>query len=221
MYRQYGDTIKKGWVMTLARIAAMISLTALAACGGGTVQQTLGLDSRAPDEFKVVARPPLSVPPQFNLRPPALADGSANPYAADRQAEALITGRPPETGDSQTFSLKSDAPTATTAATNGPTVAGASSAESQFLRNAGAENADGTVRRALVEEKIIKQEEVENREWWDWMTFTPEKKDTLVDAQREAERIEQNQREGKPVNEGESASVKPKDRGVLGYILGD
>ena len=40
----------------------------LGACGG--VRDTLGLAKRSPDEFTVVRKAPLSMPPDFNLRPP-------------------------------------------------------------------------------------------------------------------------------------------------------
>lgn len=42
---------------------------ALAGCGG--LGDALGLSKRPPDEFEVVAKKPLTVPPDFNLRPPS------------------------------------------------------------------------------------------------------------------------------------------------------
>lgn len=44
----------------------------LAGCGGsgGQVRDALGLTTRAPDEFQVVQRAPLVLPPDYNLRPP-------------------------------------------------------------------------------------------------------------------------------------------------------
>lgn len=210
--------------MTRFHITSIALLLLLAACSGGNVKEMLGIDSRAPDEFRVVSRPPLSVPPQFNLMPPAIPDGSANPYAADKQAESLVTGKPADAANgSETFVLKNVGTDTVVTPVEARTVNNTtgSSAEAQFLQNAGADNADPTVRRALVEEKITKQEEQDDRSWWDWMTFRPEKKEAVVDATKEAERIQKNQQEGKPANDGETATVKPKDRGVLGYILGD
>ena len=40
----------------------------LVACGGAKEQ--LGLNRQVPDEFKVVTRAPLEMPPDYNLRPP-------------------------------------------------------------------------------------------------------------------------------------------------------
>ena len=41
-------------------------------CGvcGGTVQETFGIGKRQPDEFQIVRRQPLIVPPDSTLRPP-------------------------------------------------------------------------------------------------------------------------------------------------------
>src|SRR5689334_7871027 len=46
----------------------MVAALALGGCGG--VRQTLGLVRNSPDEFAVVAKPPLTLPPDFGLRPP-------------------------------------------------------------------------------------------------------------------------------------------------------
>ena len=65
----------------------------LAACSG-TVQENLGLGKRQPDEFQVVRRAPLVLPPDFSLRPPA--PGAPGPVTQDTsaRAEALLTGLP-------------------------------------------------------------------------------------------------------------------------------
>ena len=42
----------------------------LAACSGDELTRTFGLTRDAPDEFQVTTRAPLSMPPDFTLRPP-------------------------------------------------------------------------------------------------------------------------------------------------------
>lgn len=201
---------------------SLTCLLLLTACGGNTVKQTLGLETQAPDEFRVVSRPPLSVPPQFSLRPPSTGDASENPYATDKQAQSLVTGQPVNGGNGETFVLKNNP--AETAVVPGQTsaisVVAKTSAESQLLQNAGAASVDPTVRKTLVEEKLQKQQKVEEAPWYDFWSSRPDKKETTVDAKKEAERVKQNQDEGKPVTEGDTPVVKPKDKGVLGNILG-
>ncbi|MEJ0010899.1 MAG: DUF3035 domain-containing protein [Alphaproteobacteria bacterium] len=73
----------------------------LSACSSGEVKDTLGLDRTAPDEFSVVSRPPLSVPPEFELAPPRPgAEGPAATQASDT-AHQVLTGKdtPPSSLD--------------------------------------------------------------------------------------------------------------------------
>jgi hypothetical protein len=76
-----------------ARLALIAALLALTACGG-TVQESLGLGKRSPDEFQVVRRAPLVLPPDYNLRPPE--PGATGPASRDvaSQAEEILTGQP-------------------------------------------------------------------------------------------------------------------------------
>lgn len=72
------------------RLAFMVSLLALTACESGEVRDSLGLGRTAPDEFVVVSRPALSVPPEFTLVPPE--PGAEGPRASTEEMarEALI-----------------------------------------------------------------------------------------------------------------------------------
>lgn len=68
------------------------ALLQLGGCARGTVQDALGLSKRAPDEFAVVRRAPLIVPPDYDLRPPD--PGAPRPMVgrtAD-QARTALTG---------------------------------------------------------------------------------------------------------------------------------
>lgn len=74
---------------------ALIATFALAGCGG--TQQALGLVRTSPDEFAVVAKAPLVLPPDFGLRPPipgappivVAADPAAQAAAAINNAARL------------------------------------------------------------------------------------------------------------------------------------
>lgn len=45
------------------------SLLVIMLCGCGLTKQDLGLEKSSPDEMMVVSRAPLSIPPEFGLRP--------------------------------------------------------------------------------------------------------------------------------------------------------
>jgi hypothetical protein len=61
-------------------VAATMSVTA---CSG--VRRAVGADKVSPDEFRVVTKAPLVVPPEYNLRPPAPGE----PRAADLVTEEM------------------------------------------------------------------------------------------------------------------------------------
>lgn len=163
-------------------LASAACVFALSACGGKTVKETLGIDNRAPDEFRVVSRPPLSVPPQFDLRPPS-AEGVAQPATRD-QAQEVVLGTP-------------------TASSKTSKAASSSSADSLFLQKAGVANANPNIKQELAEKRISDQLKKEDRSWWESMG-TNEKKEPVVKADAEAERIKTNKEQGKPVTEGKT-----------------
>ncbi len=65
----------------------------LVACGDGTLREKIGIDKSTPDEFQVLSKPPLSVPPEFELKPPQ--PGVADPVITvpERQAENSLFGK--------------------------------------------------------------------------------------------------------------------------------
>ena len=64
----------------------------LAGCSGG-VQESLGLKKKAPDEFAVVRNAPLSLPPNFSLRPPKPGAVGEGREPQRDLARALLVGR--------------------------------------------------------------------------------------------------------------------------------
>jgi hypothetical protein len=73
--------------------AMLVSGVLLAVVGcDTTVQETLGLGRRSPDEFQVVRRAPLVIPPDATLRPPgSVTEASRRNDPAD-DARSLLTG---------------------------------------------------------------------------------------------------------------------------------
>jgi len=100
----------------------------VAACSNPS--RTLGLDPEPPDEFTVVSKAPLTIPPDFNLRPPQ--PGAPRPQELDptARAEAALVG------DGQR-ATRGAAPTA---------------GEAALLQVARADQANPDIRRVLNEE---------------------------------------------------------------------
>lgn len=74
----------------------MLGLPPLGGCAQGSVQEVLGMDKRAPDEFAVVRRAPLIVPPDFELRPPEPGAPRPNIGRTSDQARVALTGNQAE-----------------------------------------------------------------------------------------------------------------------------
>ncbi|MBL8644771.1 MAG: DUF3035 domain-containing protein, partial [Rhodospirillaceae bacterium] len=65
----------------------------LAVSGCQDTRRALGIDKSVPDEFAVVSRAPLVMPPDFNLRPPAPGAERPQEGTAADQARAILVGR--------------------------------------------------------------------------------------------------------------------------------
>lgn len=73
-----------------AKILGVVAAVALLS-GCEDTRRALGIDKSVPDEFAVVSRAPLVMPPDFNLRPPAPgADRPQEGTAADQARSALL-----------------------------------------------------------------------------------------------------------------------------------
>ncbi|MGI9421032.1 MAG: DUF3035 domain-containing protein [Geminicoccaceae bacterium] len=77
---------------TSIAILSLVSSLGLVGCGGGTVQEALGYEQRGPDEMAVIRRPPLIVPPDYNLRPPRPGEADAGSEAASEAARKTLIG---------------------------------------------------------------------------------------------------------------------------------
>ncbi len=73
--------------------AAVIGMVLLGVAGcDTTVQDSLGLGRRSPDEFQVVRRAPLVIPPDATLRPPQPGSVSTAQPDPSREARSILTG---------------------------------------------------------------------------------------------------------------------------------
>jgi hypothetical protein len=73
-------------------------------------RRIVGMDRVGPDEFAVESRAPLTIPPEFDLRPPQ--PGAPRPQeatAADKARKVIDTAGPGEPGKQATAALKTPA----------------------------------------------------------------------------------------------------------------
>jgi len=107
------------------------SSLALSACGGGNadVKEKLGLKVPPPDEFSVVTRAPLAVPPDYTLRPPRPGAERPNELSVREEARKTVFG-------------VSDVQTTTRTTTT-------ESASGDFMNKLGATQSDPNIRESL------------------------------------------------------------------------
>jgi hypothetical protein len=68
-----------------------LACAALIITGCTSTSRALGLEKSAPNEFNILTKAPLIVPPEYNLRPPAIgASSSENNYTQKSAREALL-----------------------------------------------------------------------------------------------------------------------------------
>lgn len=76
---------------TTAVLAVAASALALGACTN--IQQSIGLSKVTPDEFLTVSTAPLTVPPEYGLRPPAPGQPRPQELAPESAARQILLGQ--------------------------------------------------------------------------------------------------------------------------------
>ena len=87
-------------------IVASLSVSFLL-LGCTDIRRVVGMDRVGPDEFAVEARAPLTIPPEFNLRPPQ--PGAPRPQeasSADKARKVIDTAGPGEPGKQASSGLR-------------------------------------------------------------------------------------------------------------------
>jgi hypothetical protein len=178
------------WTVVIVAVAALLS-------GCDSTKRVLGLEKRSPDEFAVYSRAPLSLPPDYGLRPPSPGEVRPQEVTPTTQAEQALRG-----GQARNIQTV-------------PTPAGASTGTQALLRQTGGLSAAPNIRTIVNEE--TSQIALENTRVTDKILFwkKPEPEGVVVDAEKETKRIRENQALGKPITEGETPSIKRRSRGLF------
>lgn len=166
-------------------LAACLALV-LAGCGAET-GKILGLEKKAPDEFTVFQRAPLSLPPDYGLRPPN-PDAQRDQDVAPRdEAKNILIGKKQVTEDD---------------------LRDKSAGDVALLSKAGALDANPKIRRVVDKENAVLA--VESDSFVDGLLFwqTKEPQGTIIDATAESQRIQENEGLGRDVTEGDTPMIR-------------
>ena len=171
---------------------------ALTACEG--IKKQLGGTKQSPDEFKVVSRAPLTLPPEFTLRPPEPGIPRPQEGTTSQQARnALFRLQQPKAGSLEPKVGRDDR----------------SPGELSLLRAAGADNTDPNIRRIVDSE--TQQINAGSDDFLEALVFwrDPDTPGEVVDAAEETKRLRENAALGKPVTAGETPTIERKKKALL------
>ena len=177
------------------RAAAVAGLLGLNACSGDELTRTFGLTRDPPDEFQVTTRAPLSMPPDFTLRPPRPGASRPQELSQRQQAEAALV---PDTLTSSPASTP----------TRGQ----------QALVAAAGPSAPANIRAQVDRDAALDQP---SRGFADKLLFwkAAPLPGTPVDPVREAQRLRENAALGQSVETGDTPIIQPKKSGMFSGIF--
>lgn len=176
---------------TALRALAVTGLATLLLTGCSDAKKMLGFQKVAPDEFNVVARAPLSLPPEYQLRPPE--PGAVRPQEGHvrDQAKATLLGK------------------------SGGSAKGRTSGDTALLAKAGGDRVEPDI-RSLVNRELAALAEAD-RSVVDRLVFW-RKTDipaTILDPTKEQQRLRENQALGQALGEGDTPVIKRRKKGIL------
>ncbi|MDE0381041.1 MAG: DUF3035 domain-containing protein [Rhodospirillales bacterium] len=177
-------------------LGALALAATLSACEGG-IGDALGLGKKAPDEFAVVRSAPLTLPPDFTLRPPRPGEtGPGEAPVREQARDALLSGA-------------GDGPT------DGTTAAPTSQGEAAFVEQAGAADVDPNIRHVV--DREFSGYASEDEGFVDSLMFWREEepRGEVVDAAAEAERLRENIETGEPITGDETPTIRRRDKALL------
>jgi Protein of unknown function (DUF3035) len=176
----------------------MTALAGAVALGLGACADTrkaIGWDKVSPDEFRVVSRAPLTLPPDFGLRPPAPGQARPNESQPQDVARAALVG---------TQNAARPAPPAD-----------GSPGERTLVARLGT-GVDAGIRDQIDRESAQLAEA--DRSFVDRLLFWQQRDPAQgqeLDAQRESQRLREASATGRPAGEGSVAIVRRRQRGWL------
>lgn len=172
--------------------AVVAALMLLGGCSGA--KRAFGIQKVAPDEFTIVTKAPLVVPPDFSLRPPRPGAPSPIFMQPGGQAEYAMFGREGQMSNSSQ---------------------GYTGGEINLLETSGATTADPKIRQLVNAEtaSLIEKSHSITEDILFWQE--PPLPGEVVDPVVEKRRLEENAKAGKKPGEGALKQEKPRKKGLL------
>lgn len=176
-------------------LAAALALLLLSGCGEDA-SRTFGLQRDAPDEFQVTTRAPLSMPPDFALRPPRPGTPRAQDQTGPESARAVL------------------APQAALGGREASVTPGTAA-----LLDAAGPRAPADIRARVDQDSALDRPSrgvVDRLMFW---RGSSEPSGLAIDPQREAQRLRENAALGQGVTQGDSRIIQPSSRSLFDRLF--
>jgi hypothetical protein len=203
-----------------ALLALACSLALLTTQGCDTLKEQAGLTKRAPDEFTVVTKAPLVMPPDFTLRPPKPGAKRPQEVQPTSKARSVVLN---SAGVQRTTSAQAAQSARTALAAGREPQAAAngepSGAEHTLLSKAGALDSDSSIREVVNRETTLLAEK--DSSFADRLIFWQKKPPfgSTLDAEKESQRLREAAAKGESPDSGETPVIRRRQRGILEGIF--
>ena len=162
----------------------------LAGCDNSSLSRTFGLTRDAPDEFMVTTRAPLSLPPDYNLRPPRPGAPRPQEQSEQSQAEEILV---PQT------------------ALAGPRTGAPSAGQAALLRQTGP-GAPADIRRRVDQDARAERTDpsfIDKLLYW----RKTDRDGAVLDPMKESQRLKQNSALGQSQDTGTTPIIQERRKG--------
>ncbi|HET8995462.1 MAG TPA: DUF3035 domain-containing protein [Acetobacteraceae bacterium] len=168
----------------------------LAGCGNSDLSRTFGFTRDSPDEFSVTKQAPLSMPPDFALRPPRPGESRPQDLSETRQAQEALVPQ----------------------AALGTPQASLSPGQQALVQEAGPPAPRG-IRQDLRQDS--EKREAANDSFVNKLLFwrQPAPGSAVVDPKREAQRLRQNSALGESPETGHTPIIQPHQKSWLDSLF--
>lgn len=186
-------------------LTVVIAGVALSATSCSSLRGWMGADKAPPDEFRVVTRAPLSMPPDFGLVAPQ--PGAPRPQETDvrQSARQIVVDREGGRAGQKQESAA---------------LQGRDPGEAAILRRAGVADTDPNIRNTINREsaKLAEADSTFVNSLMFWRD--KEEPGVIVDADKEARRLRENAALGRAATTGETPTIsrKGEGRGLFGSL---
>ena len=171
------------------------TLILMAGCGSDKLSRTFGLTRDAPDEYTVTTRAPLSLPPDYNLRPPRPGVARPQEQSERQQAEEALVPQ-----------LALSAPKGTSSAGQAALIQEAGPAAPSDIRR----KVDQDAHNAAADQGFV-----DNLLSW----RKPDSQRVQVDAPKESQRLRQNSALGQGPDAGSTPIIQQKSQGWFSNLF--